>query len=73
MPKPLPEYLLYFLSDCLGGSPDYSTKNMFGGYAIYYKEKIFALYLMDSLYFKVGKQNKQDFIEAKAQQFTYQK
>ena len=73
MPKPLPEYLTYFLYDCLEGRTWYTTKRMFGGYAIFYEGKIFALYLNDTLYFKVDDKNLQDYLDYESTQFTYKK
>jgi len=73
MPKELPEILQYFLSDCLEGNPNYTTKRMFSGYGIFLRGKIFAIYGMERLYFKVWEQNKQDFVDAGSQIFTYQK
>lgn len=73
MPKPLPEILEYFLSDCLERDKNYTTKRMFSGYGVFYKWKIFAIYAMERLYFKVWEQNKQDFLDAGSEIFKYEK
>lgn len=73
MPKPLPQMLQYFLSDCLEGDTSYTTKSMFGGYGIYRYGKIFAIYAWDIIYMKVGDDNKQDYIDAHSNQFIYNK
>lgn len=73
MPKSLPEILEYFLSDCLEGDKNYTTKRMFSGYWVFFKWKIFAIYAMERLYFKVGEHNKQDFIDAGSEIFSYEK
>ena len=39
MSKKIPEFLNYFLEDCLEWNKEYSKKNMFWGYAIYKNEK----------------------------------
>lgn len=73
MPKPIPEMLAYFLSDCLGGNTSFSTKPMMGGYCIYKSGKIFAIYAFDMIYFKTHKKNIDDFIKADAKQFEFEK
>lgn len=73
MTKPLPELLRYFLSDCVEGDRNYTTKRMFSGYGVFYRGKIFAIYAMDRLYFKVWEHNKQDFLDAWSQIFSYEK
>lgn len=73
MPKPLPEYLVYFLSDCLQGDTVYTTKSMFGWYGIYKHGQIFAIYARDTIYMKVGEGNRQDYVDAKSKQFVYDK
>ncbi len=73
MPKPLPEFLIYFLSDCLQGDKAYTTKSMFGWYGIYKHGQIFAIYAWETLYMKVWDNNKQDYIDAGSKQFVYNK
>ncbi len=73
MPKPLPEYLQYFLSDCLQWDKAYSVKSMFWGYGIYKHEKIFAIYAWDTIYMKVWPQNAGDYTPQNSRQFVYQK
>ena len=73
MPKPLPEILEYFLSDCLEGNKNYIIKRMFSGYGVFFRWKIFAIYAMERLYFKVWEHNKQDFTDAGSLIFSYQK
>jgi len=73
MPKPLPEILEFFLSDCLQGEFGYSTRRMFGGYGVYCKWQIFSIYAFDKIYFKVGENNLQDYLDAGSHIFSYQK
>lgn len=73
MPKPIPETLQYFLSDCLQGESTYITKPMMGWYCIYKTGKIFAIYSMDMIYFKTHEKNIEDFIKSWAQQFEFKK
>jgi len=73
MPKPFPEYLIYFLSDCLWDDSAYTTKPMFGWYAIYKYGQVFSIYAWDTIYMKVGDNNRQDYIDAKSKQFVYNK
>lgn len=71
--KALPELLAYFLSDCLQGNRNYTTRRMFGGYGVYFRWKIFAIYAFERIYFKVGEHNKWDFLQKDARIFSYKK
>lgn len=74
MPKKLPEYLVYFLQDCLQDNPDITYKSMFGWYGIYKHGKIFAIYFwVWEIYFKVDENNKQDYIDEGSEPFQYTK
>lgn len=73
MPKKMPEYLNYFLQDCLQWDSQFSTKNLFGGYAVYKNWKVFCLYLMDTIYFKVDENNRADYEERNSKPFSYTK
>ena len=73
MPKPIPEILQYFLSDCLEEDSAYTTKPMMWWYCIYKSGKIFAIYAMEMIYFKTHKNNLQDFLDIWAQQFEFRK
>ena len=73
MPKEVPETLQYFLSDCLQDEKAYTTKTMMWGYCIYKSGKIFAIYAFDMIYFKTHKSNLQDYIDARAKQFEFEK
>ncbi|MDD5212824.1 MAG: TfoX/Sxy family protein [Candidatus Gracilibacteria bacterium] len=71
--KKIPEFLTYFLEDCLGGEQSFSVKSMFSGYGIYKYGKIFAIYRMSELYFKVGKNNLEDYQKHNSKIFEYQR
>lgn len=74
MAKKLPEYLVYFLQDCLQNNPEISYKPMFWWYGIYKYRKIFAIYVWTGeIYFKVDDTNKQDYLDAHSQPFKYVK
>jgi len=73
MSKKIPEFLNYFLQDCLEGSSEYSTKSMFGGYAIYKNKKVFSLFIDEVIYFKVGENNISDYKEKNSKPFSYKK
>ena len=73
MPKKIPQFLEYFLEDCLCWDSQFSTKWMFGGYWVYKNWKIFALYAYDELYFKVGDENRSGYINAWSHIFEYNK
>jgi len=73
MPKKIPEYLKYFLEDCLEGDPCYTIKNMFGWYSVYKQGKIFSVFLMDTIYFKVWENNLSDYKSAGSEPFRYDK
>ena len=74
MAKKIPEYLVYFLQDCLQNDPFITYKSMFWWYGIYKHGKIFALYVWPGeIYFKVDENNKQDYIDAWSEAFQYAK
>lgn len=65
------EYCDYIIDQLTAWHP-VTCKRMFGGYGLYKKEQIFALILDDSLYFKVGDSNREDYITAGSEPFTYE-
>ncbi len=71
--KKIPEFLIYFLEDCLLWESSFSIKSMFSGYWIYKYWKIFAIYRMGELYFKVWKNNIEDYQKANSKIFEYQR
>lgn len=73
MPKKLPQYLEYFLEDCLWWNSEYTTKWMFGGHGIYKNGVIFWLYAYDEIYFKIGESNVEDYKQAWSHPFEYDK
>ena len=73
MLKKVPEYIVYFLEDCLGWDPSYTYKGMFWGYSIYKHGKIFAVYLDSQLYFKVDDNNRDDYLDKQCECFSYTK
>lgn len=73
MPKPIPQTLQYFLSDCLQDESTYTTKPMMWWYCIYKSGKIFAIYALDMIYFKTHKNNIDDYIKSWAKQFEFKK
>ncbi|MEE8332414.1 MAG: TfoX/Sxy family protein [Alphaproteobacteria bacterium] len=48
------------------------ARSMFGGFGLYLDGVMFALIAFDRLYFKIDDANRQDFIEAGTQAFSYQ-
>ena len=73
MPKKLPELLVYFLSDCLEWDEVYTSKPMFWWHGMYKYGQIFSIYAMDTIYMKVGDNNRQDYIDAGSEEFLYKK
>ena len=74
MVKKIPEYLVYFLEDCLQGNSFITYKSMFWWYGIYKRGKIFALYCWPGeIYFKVDEVSKNDYINAGSEPFRYKK
>lgn len=73
MAKKIPEYLDYFLQDCLWWSRRYTSKSMFWWYAIYKDAKVFSLFIDDIIYFKVWDNNRLDYERYKSKPFTYYK
>ncbi len=73
MPKEIPQFLSYFLDDCLRWDSEFSIKPMFSGFWIYKNWKIFAIYAMKELYFKVGENNIDDYKKYNSRIFEYKK
>ena len=73
MPKKIPEYLNYFLEDCLQWDKQFTKKNMFGWYAVYKNWKVFCLFLMDTIYFKVDEKNRIGYEKRNSKPFSYTK
>ena len=73
MSKKTPEYLSYFLQDCLGWDKQFTKKAMFSWYAIYKNEKVFCLYLNDIIYFKVWENNTDLYKKYHSKPFTFSK
>lgn len=73
MKSKTPEYLVYFLEDCLEWDPSFTKKAMFSWYAIYKDKKVFCLYLNDVIYFKVWENNIKDYKKYNSKPFTYTK
>jgi len=73
MPKKIPEYLNYFLEDCLNQDSNFSVKSMFWWYAIYKNWKIFSIFIDDIIYFKAWENNIDDYKKLKSKPFTYKK
>lgn len=73
MPKKIPQFLSYFLEDCLNWNSSFSVKSMFGWYWIYKDWKIFALYAFDEIYFKVWENNIYDYKNHNSRVFEYDK
>ncbi len=73
MPKKIPQFLEYFLEDCLNWNSEFTIKSMFSGYWIYKNKKIFAIYAMWELYFKVGENNIGDYKKYNSKIFEYKK
>ena len=73
MPKKVPEYLNYFLEDCLGWDEQFTKRYMFWWYAIYKNKKVFCLFLDDTIYFKVWENNIDDYKKYNSKPFTYNK
>lgn len=71
--RKIPEFLNYFIEDCLDWDSSYTIKAMFSWYWIYKYSKIFAIYAMWELYFKVWENNIEDFKKYNSKRFEYQK
>ncbi len=73
MTKKTPQFLEYFLEDCLNWSSEFTKKSMFGWYAMYKNWKVFSLFINDIIYFKVWENNRHYFEEKNSQPFSYKK
>lgn len=63
----------YVVHDLLKDLPDITSRPMFGGWAIYKENIIFALIVLDELYFKINDGNRADFEAMDSHPFTYSK
>lgn len=66
------EFLNYIL-ELLSDQDAISARAMFGGYGIYKYGQIFALIIHDELYFKVDDSNRDYFINAGSEPFSYER
>ena len=73
MAKKIPQFLEYFLQDCLDWNTQFTIKSMFWGYAIYKNWKIFSIFIGEIIYFKVWENNIKYFEEKKSKPFSYKK
>lgn len=73
MSKKIPEYLNYFLEDCLLSDSSFSKKSMFWWYAIYKNKKVFSIFIDDIIYFKVWENNRKYFEKYNSKPFSYMK
>jgi DNA transformation protein and related proteins len=48
------------------------SRSMFGGFGFYMEGLMFALIAYDQIYFKVDNGNRQEYIDAEMEPFTYQ-
>ena len=65
------EFHDYVIQDVLGHLDGITSKNMFGGHAIYRDGVVFALVAFDELYFKVGDRNRADYESTESHPFVY--
>ncbi len=73
MKKEIENYRDYLLRDVFALVEDRtSSRAMFGGVGLYLDGRIFALIVSDhEVYLKVGDNNRQDFLDAGSEPFTY--
>ena len=65
------EYARYVI-DLLSPWGEVSSRAMFGGFGLYFKEQIFAIIADDMLYFKVDDKNISDYKRIGSEPFTYE-
>ena len=68
---PHSSFVNYVVEDLLSDLGPVQARAMFGGYGIYYENKIFAIIVDDRLYFKVSDSNRKDYEKTESQPFTY--
>lgn len=61
----------YVVYDLFVGISNITSKAMFGGWAIYKKEIIFAIIVSGELYFKVDDSNREEFERLESHPFVY--
>ena len=65
------EFHAYIMNDVLAEIDGITSRRMFSGFGIYRYGKIFAFIIDDTLYFKVGNNNRPHYEKAGSKQFTY--
>lgn len=68
-----PSFLQYVLVDLFGNDPAVTAKPMFGGYGLYFEDRIFGIIAGDELYFKADNSNVRHYITRGSVQFSYSK
>lgn len=68
--KSFHDYVIY---DLFGELPGITSKAMFGGWAVYKNEAIFAIIVNGELYFKVDDGNRAEFEKMESRAFVYTK
>ena len=72
MNKPIDDYAVYITEDVLGHISDITYKKMFGGYGLYYQNRIFAIITSDDkVCFKATEKLAEEYAAAGATQFIY--
>jgi DNA transformation protein len=66
-----PEFLGHVL-DLLQPLGEVRARAMFGGWGLYFEERIFAIIAFDTLYFKVDDVNRAEFVAYRLQPFRYE-
>lgn len=59
------------VAELLSGLGPVGLRSMFGGAGVFYGGTMFGLIARDTLYFKVGEANREDFLAAGAEPFLY--
>jgi DNA transformation protein len=68
-----PSFVEYVLVDLFANDPSITARPMFGGYGVYFENKIFGIISGDQLYFKVNNTNVSSFVRRGSEQFSYRK
>lgn len=61
-----------YLADQLAPWASITVKRLFGGFGVYRDGQIFAIVADDMLYFKVDDTNREDYVSACSEMFTYE-
>lgn len=66
-------YVQYVLQDLFADDPAITARPMFGGYGLYFEDRMFGIIAGDEVFFKVDNSNLRRYVTHGSSQFSYTK